>query len=113
LKHKGQPWYKLARKGITVEREPRNVHIYDLRLLKLDLPRVEFRVACTKGTYVRTLCSDIGDVLGCGAHLAELRRLRSGAFDVRNARTLDDLLKMSREELQDAVIPILKLVKLP
>ncbi|MGA2222034.1 MAG: tRNA pseudouridine(55) synthase TruB [Verrucomicrobiia bacterium] len=113
LKHKGQPLYKLARKGITVEREPRNVHIYDLRLLKLDLPRVEFRVACTKGTYVRTLCSDIGDVLGCGAHLAELRRLRSGAFDVRNARTLDDLLKMSREELQDAVIPILKLVKLP
>jgi len=113
LKHKGQPLYKLARKGMTVEREPRNVHIYDLRLLKLDLPRVEFRVACTKGTYVRTLCSDIGDVLGCGAHLAELRRLRSGAFDVRNARTLDDLLKMSREELQDAVIPILKLVKLP
>jgi tRNA pseudouridine55 synthase len=113
LKHKGQPLYKLARKGMTVEREPRNVHIYDLRLLKLDLPRVEFRAACTKGTYVRTLCSDIGDVLGCGAHLAELRRLRSGAFDVRNTRTLDDLLKMSREELQDAVIPILKLVKLP
>ena len=111
LKHKGQPLYKLARKGITVEREPRNVHIYDFRLLKLDLPRVEFRVTCTKGTYVRTLCSDIGDVLGCGAHLAELRRLRSGAFDVKDARTLDDLLKMSREELQDAVIPILKLMK--
>ena len=111
LKHKGQPLYKLARKGMTVEREPRNVHIYDLRLLKLDLPRVEFRVTCTKGTYVRTLCSDIGDVLACGAHLAELRRLRSGAFDVQDARTLDDLLKMSREELQAAVIPILKLVK--
>jgi len=113
LKHKGQPLYKLARKGMTVEREPRNVHIYDLRLLKLDLPRVEFHVTCTKGTYVRTLCSDIGDVLGCGAHLAELRRLRSGAFDVKDARTLDDLLKLPREELQAAVIPILKLVKLP
>jgi tRNA pseudouridine55 synthase len=111
LKHKGQPLYKLARKGKTVERGPRTVHVYDLRLLKLDLPRVEFRVTCTKGTYVRTLCSDIGDVLGCGAHLAELRRLRSGEFDVKNARTLDDLLGMSPEVLQTAIIPILSLVK--
>jgi tRNA pseudouridine55 synthase len=111
LKHKGQPLYKLARKGKTVEREPRTVHIYDLRLLRLDSPRIGFRVTCTKGTYVRTLCADIGDVLGCGAHLAELRRLRSGAFDVNDARTLDLLLKMPREELQAAVIPILKLVK--
>jgi tRNA pseudouridine55 synthase len=111
LKHKGQPLYKLARKGMTVERAPRALHIYDLRLLKLDLPRVEFRVTCTKGTYIRTLCADIGEALGCGAHLAELRRLRSGKFDVKNARTLDDLLRMSREELQAAVIPILSLVK--
>ena len=113
MKHKGQPLYKLARKGKTVEREPRNVHIYDFRLLKLDLPRIDFRVTCTKGTYVRTLCSDIGDVLGCGAHLAELRRLRSGKFDVRKARTLDDLLNLSREELQAAIIPILKLINSP
>src|SRR5208282_1609709 len=57
IKHKGQPLYKLARKGKTVEREPRLIHIYDLRLLALELPKVRFRVACTKGTYVRTLCA--------------------------------------------------------
>lgn len=111
LKHKGQPLYKLARKGKTVEREPRAVHIYDFRLLALDSPRVQFRVTCTKGTYVRTLCADIGDIVGCGAHLAELRRLRSGKFDVQEARTLDQLLVSSRDELQAAVIPILKLIK--
>jgi len=111
LKYKGQPLYKLARKGKTVEREPRAVHIYDLRPLKLDLPRVEFRVTCTKGTYVRTLCADIGEVLGCGAHLAGLRRLRSGELDVQNARPIDELLKMRHEELQAVIIPILKLVK--
>jgi tRNA pseudouridine55 synthase len=111
LKYKGQPLYKLARKGKTVEREPRAVHIYDLRLLAFDLPRVEFRVTCTKGTYVRTLCADIGDIIGCGAHLAGLRRLRSGKLDVKDARTLDQLLQLSRDGLQTAVIPILKLVR--
>ena len=70
----GQPLYKLARKGQTIEREPRPVHIFDFRVLKLDMPSVEFRVTCTKGTYVRTLCYDIGEQLGCGAHLAALFR---------------------------------------
>jgi tRNA pseudouridine55 synthase len=113
IKHKGQPLYKLARKGKTIEREPRLVHIYDLRLLKLELPDVHFRIACTKGTYVRTLCHDIGETLGCGAHLAELRRTRSGEFDVTDAHRLEDLLKLSRQQLQPIVIPILKLVKAP
>ncbi|HUK82109.1 MAG TPA: tRNA pseudouridine(55) synthase TruB [Verrucomicrobiae bacterium] len=112
LKHQGTPLYKLARKGKTVEREPRLVHIYDLRLVKLHLPCVDFRVVCTKGTYVRTLCHDIGEVLGCGAHLAELRRARSGNFDVTNAHALDELLKLKRDQLQPLIIPILKLVKL-
>jgi tRNA pseudouridine55 synthase len=111
VKHQGTPLYKLARKGKTVEREPRLVHIYDLRLLKLHSPRVDFRVTCTKGTYVRTLCADIGDVLGCGAHLADLRRARSGDFDVKDAHTLDELLKLKREQLQPLIIPILKLIK--
>ena len=113
IKHQGQPLYKLARKGKTVEREPRLVHIYDLRVLKLDLPRIELRVTCTKGTYVRTLCADIGDALGCGAHLAGLRRTRSGDYDVKNARPLDELLKMTRPQLQPLVIPILQLLKQP
>lgn len=111
IKHKGQPLYKLARKGKTVEREPRLIHIYDLRVLQLELPRIHLRVACTKGTYVRTLCSDIGDVLGCGAHLCGLRRIRSGHFDVKDAHTLDALLKLDREQLRPLVIPILELAK--
>src|SRR6266850_5521766 len=110
VKHQGTPLYKLARKGKTVEREPRHVHIYDFRLLKLELPRVHFRVACTKGTYVRTLCHDIGETLDCGAHLAELRRTRSGKFDVKDAKPLAELLQLKREQLRPLVIPILKLL---
>jgi tRNA pseudouridine55 synthase len=111
IKHQGQPLYKLARKGKTVEREPRLIHIYDLRVPQIELPRIQFRVACTKGTYVRTLCSDIGDVLGCGAHLCGLRRIRSGHFDVKDTHSLDALLKLNREQLQPLVIPILELAK--
>ncbi len=107
----GQTLYKLARKGKTVEREPRLVHIYDFRVLKIDLPRIEFRVTCTKGTYVRTLCYDIGELLGCGAHLAALRRTRSGKLDVQNAHRLEDLLKLKRDELVPLIIPVLKLLK--
>ena len=113
IKHQGQPLYKLARKGKTVEREPRKIHIYDLRVLSLDLPRVQLRVTCTKGTYVRTLCHDIGETLGCGAHLAELRRTRSGDLNVKDAQPLDELLKLNRNQLQPFIIPILKLIKPP
>jgi len=110
VKHHGTPLYKLARKGKTVERQPRLIHIYDLRVLALDLPRITFRIACTKGTYVRTLCSDIGDALGCGAHLHELRRTRSGNFDVKDAHSLETIMKQTREQLKTLIIPILKLV---
>lgn len=110
VKHQGTPLYKLARKGKTVEREPRLIHIYDLRILGLELPRIQFRVACTKGTYVRTLCSDIGDLLGCGAHLYNLRRTKSGKFDVQEAHSLETIMKQTREELKELIIPILKLI---
>jgi tRNA pseudouridine55 synthase len=110
LKHKGTPLYKLARKGQTVEREPRPVHIYDLRVLGIELPRIQFRVACTKGTYVRTLCSDIGDLLGCGAHLYSLRRTKSGKFAVEDAHQLESIMKQTREQLKEFIIPILKLI---
>ncbi len=113
IKHQGQPLYKLARKGKTVEREPRTVHIYDLRVLALRLPDIAFRVTCTKGTYVRTLCADIGEQLGCGAHLMSLRRTRSGDFDVANARPLDELLQMTRTQLQPLIISVLSLIKTP
>ncbi|HXI84478.1 MAG TPA: tRNA pseudouridine(55) synthase TruB [Verrucomicrobiae bacterium] len=110
VKHQGTPLYKLARKGKTVERKPRLIHIYDLRVLGLELPRITFRVACTKGTYVRTICSDVGDLLGCGAHLHELRRTRSGKFDVNEAHQLQTVLTLTREELKSLIIPILKFV---
>jgi tRNA pseudouridine55 synthase len=113
VKHQGTPLYKLARKGKTVERESRLVHIYDLKILGLDLPRVQIRVTCTKGTYVRTLCYDIGEVLGCGAHLSDLRRTRSGRFDVKDAHTMAKLLELNRDQLQPLIIPILKLIKTP
>ena len=113
IKYKGQPLYKLARKGKTIEREPRAIHIYDLRLLTFDPPNAGFRIQCTKGTYVRTLCSDIGDALGCGAHIAELRRTRSGQFDLKDAQPLDTLLNLTREQLQAFIIPMLKLLRLP
>lgn len=110
VKHQGTPLYKLARKGKTVEREPRLIHIYDLSVLELALPRITFRVACTKGTYVRTICSDVGDLLGCGAHLHELRRTRSGKFDVKEAHQLQMVLTQTREELKSLIIPILKFI---
>jgi tRNA pseudouridine55 synthase len=81
LKHKGERLYKLARQGVEVEREARQVTIYDLDLVHLEVPTAEIRVRCSKGTYVRTLVEDIGERLGCGAHVAGLRRLGVGPFD--------------------------------
>ena len=111
VKHQGTPLYKLARKGKTVEREPRNVHIYDLKVLGIDLPKVQLRCTCTKGTYVRTLCHDMGEVIGCGAHLSELRRTRSGKFDVKDAHSLKALMQLNLQQLQPLIIPILKLIR--
>ncbi|MGB5440817.1 MAG: tRNA pseudouridine(55) synthase TruB, partial [Gammaproteobacteria bacterium] len=81
LKHKGERLYKLARQGIEVERAPRQVTIFEMELTDFSLPEATFRVHCSKGTYVRTLIEDIGEVLGCGAHVIRLRRLGVGPFD--------------------------------
>ncbi|MEI6196982.1 MAG: tRNA pseudouridine(55) synthase TruB, partial [Verrucomicrobiota bacterium] len=109
IKKNGVPLYKLARKGIEVEREPRLIHIYNFRFTKYDEPLGEFRVACTKGTYVRSIAHDLGQKLGCGAHLATLRRSVSGKFDVADAIKLDDVLNLTVAELQKRVLPFLKL----
>src|SRR6185436_4208473 len=109
VKKDGVPLYKLARKGIEVPREPRLVHIYNFRFTAYEEPHASFRVACTKGTYVRSLVHDLGQKLGCGAHLATLRRTVSGRFDVDDAVEFEQILKMSRAELEQRVIPILKL----
>jgi len=109
VKQNGVPLYKLARKGIEVERKERFIHIYTFQISQYSAPDAHFRVACTKGTYVRTLAHDLGQKLGCGAHLASLRRLVSGKFDVAQALPLDAVLRMSSAELQARVIPFLKL----
>src|ERR1051325_1572672 len=106
MKHKGKPLYKLARQGIEIERKPRLIHIFDLRVLEVQLPDVRFRLRCTKGTYVRTLCADIGDALGCGGHLAQLRRTRSGNFSIENAHTLPTILATPRTDLAKWITPM-------
>lgn len=109
IKKNGVPLYKLARKGVEVEREPRLIHIYNFRFTEYAEPLGTFKLACTKGTYVRSVAHDLGNKLGCGAHLATLRRSVSGKFDVADAKPLDEVLKLSAAELEKRVIPFLKL----
>jgi tRNA pseudouridine55 synthase len=109
-KIKGVPLYKLARKGIEVTREPRLVHVYNLRFTSYHEPFGEFRLACTKGTYVRSIAHELGQAIGCGAHLAELRRLDSGRFSVADALPLEDLLRLQPGELKARVIPFTQLL---
>ena len=106
VKKGGKPLYKLARKGKTVEREPRPITIHYLTIRKIELPDVQFEVSCGKGTYVRTLCADIGGKLGCGAYLQELRRLRSGSFNVADSYEMDTIKSWEREQLFQAIIPL-------
>jgi tRNA pseudouridine55 synthase len=91
IKKDGVPLYKLARQGKTVEREPRFVHVYAHQILCQRPPEIDFRVVCSKGFYVRTYAHDIGNDLGCGAHLRSLRRTKSGRFDVANAFPASEL----------------------
>ncbi len=97
IKVGGVKLYELARKGITVERPPRQVEIYSIEVLDIDGPKVLLDVKCSKGTYIRTLCADIGDRLGCGAHMSFLVRTRSGPFDINDACMLEDI-KISAEQ---------------
>ena len=105
----GVPLHKLARKGQEVERQPRLVHIYSYKFHEYEEPFAYFEVACTKGTYIRVLADDLGRQLGCGAHLTRLRRLSSGRFDVEDANSLETILKWTQPELEQRVIPFLKL----
>lgn len=97
LKRDGRPLYEYARAGLTVERAARRVTIHSIDVLSFASPRAVLRVRCSKGTYIRTLAADIGERLGCGAHLSALRRERAGALDVAEAITLDALEAMPPE----------------
>ncbi len=111
VKVDGVPLYKLARKGKTVERKPRLVHIYRFKFSEYTEPEAYFKLACTKGTYVRSIAHELGESLGCGAHLKSLRRTRSGKFDVSEAHTIDSILKMDPAEFASQTIPFTKLVQ--
>lgn len=96
LKHNGRPLYEYARKGIEIERKSRQITIFDIKLLNYSFDAVkesfiEIQVHCSKGTYIRTLCEDIGQTLGCGAYISALRRIQSGPFSISQCVTLDQL----------------------
>jgi tRNA pseudouridine55 synthase len=103
LKRDGQPLYKLARAGEVVEREPRSVTIARLELLGCEAEQARLAVDCSKGTYIRTLVEDIGQLLGCGAHVAELRRTKAGPFDLSRTVTLEELERVHGEGGNEAV----------
>jgi len=105
-KHGGVPLYKLARQGKVVEREPRLVHVYRYTIDRIQLPEIEFSVLCSKGFYVRTYAHDIGEILGCGAHLKSLRRTKSGRFDVANATSVDQIKDLPREEILNRLLSL-------
>lgn len=99
--HEGKRLYELARQGVTVERAARPVHVSDIRLVGFSpgpLARATLDVDCGKGTYIRTLCADIGQVLGVGGHMADLRRTRVGAFTIGDARPLEQVTELNVAE---------------
>jgi len=107
LKVNGQPLYKLARKGESVERKSRQISIYQLNLLQFKLPEIVVDVYCSKGTYVRTLSEDIGEYLTCGAHLSALRRTQASIFDLAHVYTLQQLQQLQQQNaLEQAILPI-------
>jgi tRNA pseudouridine55 synthase len=106
IKIGGVPLYKRARKGEEVEREPRFIRVMSWDLLALELPRITFRLRCTKGTYVRTLAHDLGTKLGCGAHLSALRRTATDRFHVSQALTLGQIEELSIPEIEKRLIPV-------
>jgi tRNA pseudouridine55 synthase len=110
LKRDGVPLYKLARRGEEVERKPRRVTIGELQLELFNSPFMEIRVRCSKGTYIRTLAQDIGEALGCGAHLAALRRTASGRFRLEQAAGLDALAGLTAAQLEQRLLPLAALL---
>jgi tRNA pseudouridine55 synthase len=106
IKQGGVPLYKLARQGKTVEREPRLVHVYRYSIDRIASPEIDFTVVCSKGFYVRTYAHDIGDTLGCGAHLKNLRRTKSGRFSVEGAITVAELQEADPVDILSRILTL-------
>ena len=107
LKHNGVPLYRLARRGTFIQKPARRIYIYGLQVLEISLPDVRFEVCCSAGTYVRTMCADIGDALGCGAHLTGLCRTESGGFSLDEAIALNALERLAGTgKISSCIIPM-------
>ena len=106
LKLNGKKLYELARNGITVERKARQITIYELKLLATEQDSLELEVSCSKGTYIRSLAEDIGQVLGCGATVKELRRVQSGQFRIEQALTVETLEQFDEQQLLATLKPV-------
>lgn len=104
IKVKGVPLYKMARKGEEIDREPRFIRISSIEVLGCELPKVRFRLRCSKGTYVRTIAHDIGQKLGCGAHLSALRRTASGALRIEQAIGLEAFMELPAGDIQKQLL---------
>lgn len=104
VKHGGERLYKLARRGLKVQVEPRKVTIKAIKITAVSLPEVSFIVECSKGTYIRQLAADIGETLGCGAYLSRLKRTRSGRFRIEEATTIEELKRLSRPEFEKRLL---------
>ena len=113
VKYCGKPLYKWARKGVLLDVEPREVKIHSIVIEDISFPRVTFRVVCSKGTYIRTLCSDVGDLLGLGACLYSLRRLRNGFFSEEMAVSLNNYEDNDKKSiLLEKILPMAELLPL-
>jgi len=106
IKQAGVPLYKLARQGKVVEREPRLVHVYRYSIERIAPPEIDFSVVCSKGFYVRTYVHDIGETIGCGAHLKDLRRLKSGRFSVEGAITVEELKTFEPVRIMERILTL-------
>ena len=112
LKHQGKPLYKLARNGTPVQKPPRPITIAHIRVKAIDLPDIRFEVHCSAGTYVRTLCADIGQSIGCGGHLVDLRRTAASGFGIDEAVPLETLRGMEDSEREARLIPMADALRL-
>lgn len=105
VKVNGQPLYLAARAGETIEREPREINVYHFKIPLFKSPIVEFEIGCSKGTYIRTLANQIGEVLKCGSYLTSLRRIRSGEFAIDNSHTVENLDALTEDEIAKFLLP--------
>ncbi len=111
IKIGGKRLYKLAREGEVIDRKPRKIKVHEFEILKVELPDIWFRISCSRGTYVRTICHDFGQIIGCGAILAELTRTKIGNYSVEDSVPIDTI--ESKEDVQKHIIPIESSLDLP